>query len=337
VELDLAIASVTDRTAWRVKLYDNSLRMWTKVKPGLVVTVKEGESVFLKALDVTDCIDFDRYLNATGKNLHIRHHLPQERTYVRQAIKQRHMSTAVDSVLSISSEDDNDLDLETGRASTSKFPITPIAKPSRAPASDDESSSEKKPVVLNVSSDNDNNNDEDSDDSDILLAGAIFSSTSKTHKRKPGSPVVPPVTQRPRLLSGSSSGSSAISNGPGLTPNDAIIIDEATPIWPADFYIVDIVLGFAQCEQARRAHLNVGETFTATFGIPFRKATFYENRKRWEEAPQSSRDKSLAAGRTPAGTWAMFVKNIRLEKSNQLDKAKTKAKASVQRVKQASR
>jgi hypothetical protein len=76
------------------------------------------------------------------------------------------------------------------------------------------------------------------------------------------------------------------------------------------------VAAFSACDKARRSGRSVGETFTGLFGVPFRRTTFYENRKRWDDARQSLRDKSLAAGKTSEGRWLVFLKASRARTPN---------------------
>ncbi|KAF8885198.1 hypothetical protein BD779DRAFT_1673833 [Infundibulicybe gibba] len=293
-----------------VKLYNHTVMTWTKVKVGHVITLKGRECIFLKALDVTECHDFDNLLSRSkASESHIRKNLPQERAHVRRALQQDDLSTC---------------------HIARPRPLIAPALGSRTTSSHCKVKVEQLESPLELS---------DSDSDDLSAASTIICPAPKRIANTRNSsittttpPIVHPAptkipTKRQHSDSNSDSGSSSSSDSEtmplspsrsispvaGQTPNHAIYIDEDLPIWPVDFYVVDIVLGFAKCEAARRSRSNVGQTFTSLFGVPFRRSTFYENRKRWEDASQASRDKSLKAGRTDKGLWSAFLAQNRLQ------------------------
>jgi hypothetical protein len=53
----------------RVNLYKNTLGTWAKVRIGHVITLKEGDRVFLKGLDVSTCANFDRLLSLSNRQV----------------------------------------------------------------------------------------------------------------------------------------------------------------------------------------------------------------------------------------------------------------------------
>jgi hypothetical protein len=115
-----------DEASVCIKAYNISLRTWTKVKLGHVITAKEGEPVLLKAIDVTDCLDFDRHLGSkTASTFHIRNNLPKERAYVRQKIQQRRVSAAPASIISLSSSDEDGGNFASSQALTLKPFLAP--------------------------------------------------------------------------------------------------------------------------------------------------------------------------------------------------------------------
>jgi len=63
---------------------------FTRVWVGHVVVVKEGDHVFLKALDVVNCVVFnqqcERFGSKATEGFHLRNDLPKERKSVRDAI-----------------------------------------------------------------------------------------------------------------------------------------------------------------------------------------------------------------------------------------------------------
>jgi hypothetical protein len=277
-ELEL-IASINSPDV-RVRLYDPSRKLWTKVPIDFVVAAKEGEEIYLKTADVTDCLNFDAILAAAiGQEVvNIRSNLKNDRAYVRHRMKARHSSETTSS---------NTSDVEE--------PITPILPASRVGIRAQESAraySIVKQEPLECL--------ELTDSEDVVQVLPVSS------KRKPStSHPTAPVSQRVRQVSPSPP--LILSPPPGEEIDDPIVVDNDAPIWPAEYYVCDIVRGFDECDKARRAGKNVGLTFEALFEVPFRSTTFYDNRKRWESAPQTVRDKAYAAGRTPKGLWTAFM------------------------------
>ena len=98
------------------------------------------------------------------------------------------------------------------------------------------------------------------------------------------------------------------STSPSINESSNPSSDEGTVKWPRDFYTVDIIRGFDKCEAASRSSKKkVAAIFEGYFNVPFKKSTYYLNRERWLKAPQASRDKALAAGRTDDGLWKAFL------------------------------
>ncbi|KAJ7586783.1 hypothetical protein C8J56DRAFT_891653 [Mycena floridula] len=72
----------------------------------------------------------------------------------------------------------------------------------------------------------------------------------------------------------SQSHASSIPSKPALT-----IRPHRQAVWPADFFVVDIVNSFAKFHDP--AESTTAELFIQFFRKPFKSSTFYENRKRW--------------------------------------------------------
>ena len=90
LELDRAVSTSDEGT--HIYYFRHDIHTWTKIHVGHVINVKNGESVFLKAPGVVNCLNFDEILRNTtitkpNTQFHIRSNLPQERAYVRQAYK----------------------------------------------------------------------------------------------------------------------------------------------------------------------------------------------------------------------------------------------------------
>jgi hypothetical protein len=206
-----------------VKLYNSSLRTWTKVHPGFVIAVKEGEQVFLKALHVTDCTDFDRLINNTLKEpLHnICTDLKQECSYV---CKRLHSATSLGSSSSSSSisslattlpvlqptyESSNGEMVATIPVTpvTLVTPITPITPVS--------------PIIVVKTEAIDKMTDEE----DIIIYPLLSQPRPAKHKVE-ASPVIADAIVSPEM-------------SPALvkTSEDPIVIEADMPIWLADFYV----------------------------------------------------------------------------------------------------
>ncbi len=80
--------------------------------------------------------------------------------------------------------------------------------------------------------------------------------------------------------------------------------------WPADYHAIDIVRLYSDCSNHSEQPNN--HIFEQHFpGVPYRRSTFSENRRRWTNAPQSVRDRVLKAKRTPEGLWSFFQSQTR--------------------------
>lgn len=249
--------------------YNTSLRTWTKVKLGFVLTVKEQDHIFLKALNVTDCLNFNHHFNNQDQHKsHIFDQLPQQRFSVHSRHKQclALASTAPSTPSVISLSDDSD-----GYGGDSE--CLPTFKPTSPPAVIE---------IIEIPSD-------DSGDK-VHLHPQPQPSCIKIEETEETGYFVSRIVSCKREISGSSTSSSPI------------------PVWPSQLYVVDLMKGFALCEEACLARKNIGQAFSSFFGVPFHSTTFYENWKCWEEALQTVRDQCISAGHTMAGLWATFVK-----------------------------
>jgi hypothetical protein len=281
-DLDLVSEDVDDISRLRILIYDFSLRSWSKFKLPYVVTLKEEQRcIFFKGAKVTECLDFDTHLKnslTSDKPYNLHRDLCRERTHVRNQ----------------------------WRALKSAAPVIELT------SSDEDSALKSRPRMVKLEPGDDKEN--------MPMSRAhLLPSSSALPKRK-------------RLPSSSSEDIDSPASPSGCTASDAICIDDdedarhskedgsdddtddnyrRESVWPADFFVVDIVAAFSACDKARRSDGGVSETFTSLFGLPFRRTTYYENRKRWDDARQSLRDKSLAAGKTPEGRWSVFLKASR--------------------------
>ncbi|EDR02011.1 uncharacterized protein LACBIDRAFT_310190 [Laccaria bicolor S238N-H82] len=89
---DLDIPLDVNPSSTHIKLYHHQVHTWTKVSVGHVVTPKDGDRIFLKALGISHCLNFDDLLTKSlsqGGSIHIRNNLAGEHAFVRQQLKSR--------------------------------------------------------------------------------------------------------------------------------------------------------------------------------------------------------------------------------------------------------
>lgn len=88
------------------------------------------------------------------------------------------------------------------------------------------------------------------------------------------------------VSSSSGSPSSHSSSCTSTSSHHAIYVDsdDDKPIWPHDFYCVNVINGFKACKRACRAKLNVGKTFEDIFRTQFKLTTFYDHCWLWNGA-----------------------------------------------------
>ncbi|KAF8238041.1 hypothetical protein L208DRAFT_1214824, partial [Tricholoma matsutake] len=69
-------------------LYNTAICTWTTVQIGHIITLQDGDQVFLKQADVTRCLKFDALLSGSEEHKpHFVKDLPCDCTYIRQALK----------------------------------------------------------------------------------------------------------------------------------------------------------------------------------------------------------------------------------------------------------
>jgi hypothetical protein len=310
----------------RVDMYNVSIGRWTKVRVGQVVLMKDRDNIFVKGVNVTTCLEFDKLLTES-KYLrpHFLDNLPQERAYVRQALKERKAAksiVAADHELTViprvpknkkgksslhksshqrhsHGSDDEEPEIRvvsTVHASSIKPKPHHLAQTASPVRTIKVERSEPSFIDLTLSDDDNATAEAITIKKELDLSLSDAGSPRryrKVHKRAHSSTSISSSS-----LSDSESSSSSLSE---------------MPVWPSDFYVVDIVYGFEKCESASRVRGNVEDTFEAVFKTPFRRTTFYKHRKTWQAAPSTIRDAALEAGRTSKGLWVYFLKQCRGE------------------------
>lgn len=88
--------------------------------------------------------------------------------------------------------------------------------------------------------------------------------------------------------------------------------DNSEPVWPRDFYVVEVAAVFSHCQLAKARKTTVAALFRERVdGTPFTRQTFYSHRERWNDAPASLRERYLGYGFTERGLWSAFMKEAR--------------------------
>ena len=295
---------------------------FTRVKVGHVVTVKEGDHIFLKGLDVANCTVFneqcEKFSTKSTEAFHLRDNLPQERKSVRDAILAGQLR---------------------------KLPRVARTAAAASFASDDGSKGKNRAIPLRRSYISDADDDDDAEpvnpqkrkrriqkppNARHLKFFQLETPEDLSSRPSTSSSIVLP--QRASSISSVSSTSSiaivkpepgvsgmsyATVFGTGSSMESAIDIEDASEeldevmvsnIWPTEFYAVDIVEGFEFISEMTALGSLIEDAFGIQFeGIPYVKTTYNDHFRRWTHASQSAKDKALAAGRTSAGLWSKFM------------------------------
>ena len=275
--------------------------------------------MFLKARDVKNYQDFDRHLKAGTAStvVHLRHNLVGERAYRRKQLIQRKGKILDNKLQVLELTDESESELGTFKPSRPK---------SSTQARSHQRNHQRKTSPYPLSS-------SWSPPATILACKRKPSSELEHLKDTRRHCALPRSSPRspslgPRYTASSSPGPSIkqepaepsvrqSAGSPG-TLEDPIILDidseedwddddEDTKTWPADFYAVDIVQYF-QDHKARQRSVPAAQFFQQCFGLPFRSSTYSDHLARWKVAPQSAKDAILAAQRTPAGLWSVFMR-----------------------------
>jgi hypothetical protein len=304
-EVDLLFG---DEKEARFKMYNTVIRTWTKVRIGHVVTLKDGDHIFLKGHDVVLCQDFDRLLSGSQERKpHFSKNLRQERAHIRQALKEKKVKGGEKASFEDEDDDhDSDSDIMEGRftQATHIIPTRPLVIPQRFKTEPSDFNG------LSTFINDDSPTQSPTRVNKVKMEPMVIDLTISDSEDE----TIPATITRKRARSQASRFSSSPSPSPSLSLGHSGDDDEL--IWPSDFYVVDIVQGFKKCEAARRSRTSVEEAFFKCFKVPFRSTTFYNHRRHWENASQACRDEALRGGRSSAGSWKAFLKNSRSNKSS---------------------
>lgn len=96
-EVDLLGQAQAEVDNVHVKLFNTSICTWTKVPIGHVITLRHGDRIFLKALDVSECVSFDALLAGSERmDPHIPKYLPCECTFFCHALATKQADNELD-------------------------------------------------------------------------------------------------------------------------------------------------------------------------------------------------------------------------------------------------
>jgi hypothetical protein len=292
-----------------VQLYRKSLGTWVNICPGHIVDVGDDPRLFLKASHVTNYVDFDQLLKPDlASHPHLRNNLVEERRELRQryrdrATLQKGKATNIPGYASSSDEESSLNSTNTPTPSRRHF-RKPTIPPSlfQTTASLLMTPKAKTPTILELSSDD---------------SPATPQHISKKRKlSNSGHMLTPKQYHASRTTSSDIIELSDYSDSFPQPMQEVIIKAEASSSsmvpsqWPADFYAIDIINFIAACEE--HSDIKLETIFCRHFpGIPYRRSTVNENRRRWKKAPQHVRDSVLKAKYTDEGKWSVFQKKTR--------------------------
>ncbi|KAH9952241.1 hypothetical protein B0H21DRAFT_705293, partial [Amylocystis lapponica] len=287
--------------SFRLKYYKFFSGTWSTVELNHLIDITEhGNLVFLKDVNVKRPADFDQYCEDAYKTQtqHMRLGLPHQRVAV--CSKTRTASSS---------------QLAGGSRTQQKRPVVSHSSGSLAEDSSSEPAlprvaSIKAPGVPAEPARKRERSHQIVDASKKSRRGSTPHSMST--KKEPAdidltldSPIIPRMSgrgstsTRPIVLAssddGASSSSEASSSQPRRSRDPSTSGSSRSPkcrtrmVWPRDYYAIDILDGFTHCDGARARRETIKDAFTAYFGanVKWNKSTYYEHRKRWDDAPQS--------------------------------------------------
>ncbi|KAH9950175.1 hypothetical protein B0H21DRAFT_889327 [Amylocystis lapponica] len=253
------------------KIYNMALGAWVTVKEDHVVNVTENECLFVKDRWVSETVDFDKYM---------RLYLARQRAAV--AVKAAsNSSQPTYRSPSVESTSSSSLSTHTPRSTPrSRLPILPVPGSSRTTAHSHEEMptgpSRKRKRSLQA---------------EDVVKKSCRASGVKTEPLDTND-----LPENP-LLSGSATGD----------PAQRGISHRSRLVWPRDYHAVDVVEGFEVCDAAKTRREPVKQAFEDYFKVKWNRSTYYDHRKRWDDASQEVRDALLLAGRSDDGLWSVLM------------------------------
>jgi hypothetical protein len=314
---------------------------FTRVRVGHVVVVKEGDHVFLKALDVVDCTVFnqqcERFGSKATEGFHLRNDLPKERKSVRDAIVAGQLRTlpkvarkaiAAPSAKSVGFKAKNMAKPLRRTYIHEDDDAKPLARKKRKHELH-EPAHKRRLQFFRSPTPEDSPSDPSTFSSFVMPPRAASISSVSSIASSPIIKSEPDVDEMASAASiGAGSSVKRAINVDGDDEEDQLYSadnrdgdyedasdaneqsDEVTvsKIWPTEFYAIDIVEGFEFIHDMMALGSIIEDAFGIQFeGIPYVKTTYNDHLRRWMNASQPAKDKALAAGRSPAGLWSKFM------------------------------
>jgi hypothetical protein len=302
-----------------VFLYRAPLGAWTKIKPDHIVGVENQAYVFLRAAGVSNCHDFDRHLAASIKASapHFRLNLQAERGHIKAKLEEHEISLAPSPQHYANKGKKRGLaspwtDQPQNRArqqlalpphhTASLSPRFPSLSPSfPSPQPYDTTPSPPHFVhshQVRVEPGEPKVKVEPQDNDIIVITDSDTDSNHLTTvQRRRVKPEPVDLSDSPISITSDDSSSASCTSHPKQ--------------WPADYYAIDIHNFFEKC-LTRAQGISVKQAFEAHFRIPWHRSTYYENKERWDDAPQAAKDQALRAGKSRDGLWSVFTAQNRM-------------------------
>lgn len=108
----------------------------------------------------------------------------------------------------------------------------------------------------------------------------------------------------------------------GSSTEDAITVhldSERTKAWPQDFFVGDIVKGFAEIDAGLLLKKPLAVVFEELFGVDFTSSTYYDHRGHWNTAHAEAKELTLSFHRQrPEGLWSFFMRTNPAENAKRI-------------------
>ncbi|KZP29407.1 hypothetical protein FIBSPDRAFT_884843 [Athelia psychrophila] len=277
--------------------------MFARVKVGHVMTFKEKEHVFLKAIGVTTSTQFNERCEVFGSkdaqpSPHFRDSLPAQRNTSSRPLSR--LTSALRNELQGKGKAQGSVPghLREFRRAPNHQCIetsqTQVLEPSPTP-------SPPEPPITMLSVEDGN----DGDDDELNPDGS-----------SPGNQQECPINVDTledscnQLSSYSSQDEGSMQDEEASEEDLSTEEIEVSKIWPSDYYVVDMVQSFRNISDYTKDGHKVMEAFGFEFlDNKFVSSSFYDHVRCWKLASQASKDVALAYGRSRVGLWSAFMEN----------------------------
>jgi hypothetical protein len=80
--------------------------------------------------------------------------------------------------------------------------------------------------------------------------------------------------------------------------------------WPKDFFVVDVVKGFAEIDAGLREKQPLATIFKAYFGVDFKSTMYHNHQGRWNTTHPHAKELALSYHLTKhEGLWSFFMRS----------------------------